>query len=106
MAMPASRLGVQVLNPRVYLAGAYLWTSNNYGYPRMNGAGVGIEKLPDLDEPFSFFASYYYYPTLTGNFTDPTTQVGYKVTVAFPAISGRRGLQHPVQSVQDQRPLR
>ncbi len=77
------RVGLQVMNPRVYLAGAYLVATNNYGYPRMTGAGVGLEKLPDLDKAFSLFGSYYYYPTLSGNFTDPTTGIGYNVKSRF-----------------------
>ena len=67
----SARVGVQVLNPRVYLAGAYLWTSSNYGYPRMTGAGFGLEKLPDLDQTsVSLFGSAYYYPVVQGNFTE------------------------------------
>jgi hypothetical protein len=77
------RLGVQIANPRIYIAGAYLWTANNYGYPKLTGAGFGIEKLPDLDKPLSLFGSAYYYPQISGNFNDPTTGVGYNVQARF-----------------------
>jgi hypothetical protein len=79
----SARVGVQIMNPRVYLAGAYLWTSNNYGYPRMTGAGFGLEKLPDLDKSVSLFGSAYYYPVVQGNFTDPTTGTIFAVQDRF-----------------------
>jgi hypothetical protein len=66
------RLGVKVANPRIYIAAAYMVTSNDYGYPRTHGFGYGVEKLPDFDKPFSFFGSYYYYPENEGSFTDPS----------------------------------
>jgi hypothetical protein len=73
----SGRLGVQVLNPRVYLAGAYIERTNNYGSPWLRGAGFGIEKLPDLEKSFSYFASYYYFPQLQGGQFDPSTGVKY-----------------------------
>lgn len=79
----SARLGVQIAKPRIYLAGAYLWASNNYGYPRTNGAGFGLEKLPDLDRTFSFFGSAYYYPQVRGGFTDPTNGTAYDVQYRF-----------------------
>ena len=77
------RAGVQVANPRIYVDAAYLWTSNNYGYPRMTGAGFGLEKLPDLDKTVSLFGSVYYYPSVQGNFTDPTSGTVYDVQDRF-----------------------
>jgi hypothetical protein len=79
----SARVGIQVANPRIYIAGAYLWTSTNYGYPRMTGAGFGIEKLPDLDKNISLFGSAYYYPSVQGNFTDPTSGIVYNVQDRF-----------------------
>jgi hypothetical protein len=79
----SSRLGVRVANPRIYVAAAYMVTSNNYGYPRTHGFGYGVEKLPDLDRTFSFFASYYYYPENEGGFTDPTTGSNYLLQYRF-----------------------
>lgn len=63
-----ARLGIRVLNPRIYIGVGYLWRSTNYGYPNMNGVGFGIEKLPDLDTPLSFFGSFYYYPQVKGTY--------------------------------------
>jgi hypothetical protein len=79
----SARLGVQVAKPRIYVAGAYLWTASNYGYPRMYGAGFGIEKLPDLDQALSVFGSVYYYPSVAGNFTNPLNNITYNVQDRF-----------------------
>ena len=65
-----ARLGIRVLNPRVYIGVGYLWRSTNYGYPNMNGVGFGIEKLPDLNVPLSFFGSFWYYPQVKGNYSN------------------------------------
>jgi hypothetical protein len=77
------RAGIEILRPRIYVAGAYLWSSNNYGYPKMQGGGFGLEKLPDLDKAFSLFGSVYYFPTVSGNFTDPTTGTIFNVQDRF-----------------------
>jgi hypothetical protein len=58
-------------------------TSNDYGYPRTHGFGYGIEKLPDLDRPLSFFASYYYYPENEGSFIDPTSGTNFLLQYRF-----------------------
>ncbi len=60
------RFAVRVLRPRIYIGVGYLWVSNNYGYPNLNGVGFGGEKLPDLNQPLSFFGSVWYYPSVTG----------------------------------------
>ncbi|MDQ6929797.1 MAG: copper amine oxidase N-terminal domain-containing protein [Candidatus Eremiobacteraeota bacterium] len=60
------RLGLKILDPRVYIGVGYMYRTGNYGYPRLNGVGVGLEKLPDLDQPFSVFGSAYYYPNVRG----------------------------------------
>jgi Copper amine oxidase N-terminal domain len=68
------RLGVRVLDPRVYLGAGYLAKRYDYlGYPRIAGAGFGITKLPDLDAPFSLEGSAWYYPSLSGRYTYPTS---------------------------------
>jgi hypothetical protein len=77
------RIGIQVANPRIYVAGSYITTSSNYGYPHFHGFGGGIEKLPDLDHKISFFGSAYYYPQLQGGFVDNTSGIGYNVTYRF-----------------------
>ncbi len=72
------RFGVQILKPRIYLAGSYLWRTNNYGSPYLRGAGVGLEKLADYDKTVSFFGSYYYYPLVQGSIFDPSAGVTYQ----------------------------
>ncbi|MGA8532507.1 MAG: copper amine oxidase N-terminal domain-containing protein [Candidatus Tumulicola sp.] len=89
-----ARLGIRIFNPRVYIGVGYLWRWSNYGYPATNGVGFGIEKLPDLNVPLSFFGSFWYYPSITGNFfndefpqpitghpglTSATLQLGYNL---------------------------
>jgi hypothetical protein len=66
------RFGYKVVDPRIYVGIGYLSRSENYGYPRQNGFGFGIEKLPDLDQAFSVYGSVWYYPSVSANFTDPT----------------------------------
>jgi len=63
-----ARIGIKVFNPRVYIAGSYLWQQNNYGYPQLNGWGFGAEKLPDLNQSLTFYGSFYYYPKIQGSY--------------------------------------
>ncbi|MBV9270965.1 MAG: copper amine oxidase N-terminal domain-containing protein [Candidatus Eremiobacteraeota bacterium] len=60
------RLGLKVADPRIYIGVGYLFRTGNYGYPRQQGVGFGIEKLPDLDQTFSVYGSAWYYPTVKG----------------------------------------
>ncbi len=66
------RFGLKVADPRIYIGVGYLHRDENYGYPKQNGVGFGVEKLPDLDQTFSVYGSVYYYPSVTANFTYPT----------------------------------
>jgi len=50
-----ARLEYQVAASRIYVGVGYLNAANNYGYPRMNAVGAGIEKLPDLRSGINFF---------------------------------------------------
>jgi hypothetical protein len=59
-------LGLKVVDPRIYIGVGYLWRAENYGYPIEQGVGFGLEKLPDLDQPFSVYGSVYYYPSVQG----------------------------------------
>jgi len=70
------RLGIGVANPKIFLAGSYITRYTNYGYPRLTGAGVGIEKLSNFAQPIDLYGSVYYYPTISGNYTavDGSTQ--------------------------------
>jgi hypothetical protein len=84
-----ARLGLRVLKPRIYIGFGYLWRGNNYGYPTQTGAGVGIEKLPDLDRPFSFYGSAYYYLSARGMYLSTSGVVnsmfpGGSCTPSFP----------------------
>jgi hypothetical protein len=72
------RFAVRVLQPRIYIGVGYLWVSNNYGYPNLNGVGFGGEKLPDLNHFFSFFGSIWYYPSVNGTAT-------YNIENAYPS---------------------
>lgn len=60
------RLGIKLLDPRVYLGVSYLTKYNNAGYPRSSGLGLGLEKMPDKEAPLSVYFSTYYYPNITG----------------------------------------
>ncbi len=64
-----ARLGLKVMDPRIYIGVGYLWQSGNYGYPKQGNFGVGIEKLPDLNQGFTWYGSFYYYPNVQGNGT-------------------------------------
>jgi hypothetical protein len=61
-----ARVGLRILQPRIYIGVGYIWRSNNTGYPSINAVGFGLEKLPDLNHPFSFYGSAYYYPSVKG----------------------------------------
>jgi copper amine oxidase-like protein len=81
-----ARLGIRVLKPRIYIVGGYTFWNNNYGYPHMSGAGVGLEKLPDLDHVFSWYGSALYYFGVNGDYNSvagacspPTSPCTYNV---------------------------
>lgn len=61
-----ARLGLKILDPRIFVGVGYMQRLTNYGYPRLHGIGVGIEKLPDLENTFSVYGSLWYYPRLNG----------------------------------------
>jgi hypothetical protein len=62
-----ARLGIGLSKWKIYIAGSYIWLTNNYGYPSLNGVGFGGERLPDLNHFIDFFGSIYYYPQIRGN---------------------------------------
>ena len=67
-------VGYKIADPRIYIAPSYYWRSYNYlGYPSLSGLGFGIEKLADTDQPWSIYGSAYYYPSVKGNYTGPTS---------------------------------
>jgi hypothetical protein len=63
------RLEYQIAAPRIYIGAGYLIAADNYGYPQLNGFGLGIEKLPELRSGVSYFGSAFYYPTVSGDYT-------------------------------------
>jgi len=63
-----ARLGLKVADPRIYIGVGYLWRNNNYGYPREDTFGFGVEKLPDLNQSLSVYGSAYYYPNAKGSY--------------------------------------
>ncbi|MBC5804640.1 MAG: hypothetical protein DLM53_06190 [Candidatus Eremiobacter antarcticus] len=67
-----ARLELELLDPHIYLGVGYLQTANNYGFPKLRGVGLGLEKLPDFDPSYGIYFSAFYYPTVTGKFdADP-----------------------------------
>jgi hypothetical protein len=78
-----ARLEYKIFNPRVYVGVAYAGGATNYGYPKLNGFGFGLEKLPDLNNTFTLHGSYFYYPNMAANYTvndpnSPNFNVSYR----------------------------
>jgi Copper amine oxidase N-terminal domain len=71
-----ARFGIRIFQPHVYIAIGYMWASNNYGYPNMNAVGFGLEKLPDFKQPFTYYGSVYYYPNVSGTYSNPAITTG------------------------------
>jgi hypothetical protein len=68
------RATINVFAPHVYAGIGYYQKSYDYlGYPSIGGVGFGISKIPDFDRPLSFYASAWYYPSVTGNYTYPVS---------------------------------
>jgi hypothetical protein len=90
-----AKIGIKVADPRIYIGVGYLWRASNYGYPGLNNVGFGLEKLPDLDHPFSIYGNVWYYGNVKGNFTDPGTGVIYQL--AYNILEGQIGLTYAFQ---------
>jgi hypothetical protein len=89
------RFGLKVVDPRIYVGVGYITRQDNYGYPHQQGFGFGIEKLPDLDQPFSVYGSIWYYPSVQANvslgqlaYRDVKYQVGATYTFGKPTGFG------------------
>ena len=91
-----ARFGLKVVDPRIYVAVGYLWTVNNYGYPRLNGFGFGLEKLPDLDQPFSVYGSVYYYPSIQGNLDAATSPLFAGQTLSYRDLKYQGGITYTI----------
>jgi hypothetical protein len=66
-----------------YLATSFLTHGNDYGYPNLQSSfGIGLEHLPDVSRPFTFYADGYYYPEVHGDFVSASgagLELRYKV---------------------------
>jgi hypothetical protein len=84
-----AHFALKVLEPRIYVGIGGLFRKYNYlGYPTLGGIGFGIEKLPDLDQPFSVYGSAFYYPNVSGTYTYPSSRFlgslsGSQITLAY-----------------------
>jgi len=54
--------------PRVYFIEGYMSEWNNYGYPRIGGIGYGLEKLPDLNQKFTWYGRDWYGSAMHGHY--------------------------------------
>jgi hypothetical protein len=99
------RLGLKVADPRIYLAAGYYWREYNYlGYPNLSGFGFGIEKQPDLNDRLSLYGSAYFYPSVKGNYTGPTSVLlgplsGATFNLEYSVIRYRLGLTYGISSM-------
>jgi len=98
-----ARFGLKVVDPRIYIGVSYLWRYENTGYPLQSGVGFGIEKLPDLDQPFSVYGSVYYYPSISGNYTfnsvAPAAFAGTTQAFSYRDLKYQGGLTYTVGNV-------
>src|SRR5579872_6145546 len=90
------RLGLKVADPRIYIGVSYLARWGDYGYPRQNGIGFGLEKLPDLNQPFSAFGSAYYYPNIKGT-CDVSACPGGPFDLEYRILRYEIGLTYSIQ---------
>jgi hypothetical protein len=79
------RIGIGIANPNIYLVASYDSRWGNYGYPRLQGVGGGLEKVADYNQPFSVFGSILYYP-----------QVGAGTTIQYRILKYEIGLDAKV----------
>lgn len=95
-----ARLELQLLDPHIYLGVAYLQTANNYDFPKLRGVGLGLEKLPDFDPSFGVYFSAFYYPTVTGKFTNSdmtSLNFGQSFTQQYRLLKYDVGVDIPIQ---------
>jgi len=80
------RVGIGIPFPRIFLVGSYLERYDNYGYPRQQGFGGGIEKVADFDQVLSPYGSVVYYPQVGAGTTLQYRLLKYQagITVGFP----------------------
>jgi hypothetical protein len=103
-----ARFGLKLFDPRIYLAVSYLSLThdydNLYDYPTLHGFGLGLEKLPDLDQKrISLYGSAYYHPSMSGKFTYPAfdaplSSAGMPSTLRQQAFTYQGGITAPIAS--------
>ena len=93
-----ARIGLRILKPRIYIGVGYLWRSNNAGYPSISNVGGGLEKLPDLDHPFSWYGSAYYYPNVKGNCGTDVCPAG-PYTLSYNVLKYDIGVDYSFQGI-------
>ncbi len=69
-----ARIGIGFNNPKIFVVGSWLFRTNNFGYPKTNGPGFGIEVLPDFRQEVTLYGSWFYYPWVHGDFLAPSGQ--------------------------------
>ncbi|HTX55584.1 MAG TPA: copper amine oxidase N-terminal domain-containing protein [Candidatus Acidoferrales bacterium] len=90
-------VGSNLFIPHVYLDIGYMWLNNNAGYPTMSGLGSGLVKLPNLDHPFSFYGSFWYFGQVKGT-TNAAFTGGYAYKFAYSILKGDIGLTYAFPS--------
>jgi hypothetical protein len=65
------RAGIGISSLKIYAIASFERLSGNYGYPALQGAGAGIEKLPDFQQIAGVYGSYVYYPQIGGTYATP-----------------------------------
>jgi hypothetical protein len=60
------QLGAQLNPEKFYFDASYVRLDNSYRYPSVGGFGLGLQKLPVLERRFSYEASVFYYPNVSG----------------------------------------
>ncbi|MDE2481595.1 MAG: copper amine oxidase N-terminal domain-containing protein [bacterium] len=88
-----ARFGLKIADPRIYVGIGYMFRANNAGYPKMSNIGFGLEKLPDLDHPFSVYGSVWYYGNVKGN-TDAAFTGGTSYQLAYNVLKAQIGVAY------------
>jgi hypothetical protein len=82
---------------RYYVSVGYLLRNTNApGYPSLGGMGFGLDKLPDVDRPFSIYGNFWLFFNVSGNYTGSNSAAlggfaGYPFKVAYRVYTYRVG---------------
>jgi hypothetical protein len=84
------RIGVGITGSYpLYVVGSYERRSGNYGYPVLQGAGAGIEKVPNFNQLVDLYGSLLYYPAVSGNYPG---MFGNTATLSYRYLKYQAGL--------------